>query len=59
MEDAFGRIAVFLQFQFFDTRLPQADNIGPGESQRQQRKQSAQAFRIFQARIFEVEATRL
>jgi len=29
------RIAMFLQFQFFDTRLPEANDKGPSESQRQ------------------------
>ena len=58
MEDALWRIAMFLQFQFFDTRFPEADGKGPGEGQRQQCKQSAQAFRVFQLRVFEVEAPR-
>ena len=30
-EDALRRIAVFLQFQFFDIRLPKPDDKGPGE----------------------------
>jgi len=34
-EDALWRIAMFLQFHFFDTRLPEANNKGPGKGQRQ------------------------
>src|SRR5262249_44742974 len=32
------RIAMFLQFQFFDTRLPETNNKGPGEPPRVSRR---------------------
>src|SRR5262247_3581910 len=47
-----------LQFQFFDTRLPETDNKGPGEGESQQRNQSAQAFRALKSRVFKVEDAR-
>lgn len=40
-EDAFRRIAVLPELQFFDNRLPLTDDEGPGKSQREQGQQSA------------------
>ncbi len=54
-KDAFGRIAVIFEFQFFDGSLPLANYKSPSESYRQQ---SREPFGFIQVRLFQVEATR-
>lgn len=58
-EDTFRRVAVLLQLQLFDNCLPLADHERPGEGQREQGQSAAQALRVFQRSVFQIEATRL